>query len=134
MYTYISCIKFLRRLGPRAQRINFTFSFFLFLNRLFPLFFPLFSPFFSYFFFFFFFFFFFSALQFVKFLGFITVYRHTLASLIILIETARNIFTAILFRMNLDSGANNTDFRSSETIHRENLVSFYSFLSAIKFF
>lgn len=61
-----------------------------------------------------FFFFFFSALQFVEFLGFITVYRHTLASLVILIETARNIFTAILFRMNLDSGANNTDFRPSE--------------------
>lgn len=83
--------------------------------------------FFSFLLFLFFFFFFFSALQFVEFLDFITVYRHTLASLVILIETARNIFTAILFRMNLDSGANNTDFRPSETIHRENLVSFYSF-------
>lgn len=47
--------------------------------------------------------------------------RHTLASLVILIETVRNIFIAILFRMNLNSGANNTGFRSSGAIHRENI-------------
>lgn len=62
------------------------------------------------------------------------MYRHTLASLVILIETARNIFTAILFRMNLDSGANNTDFRPSETIHREKSRFVLLGLRAIKFF
>lgn len=50
-----------------------------------------------------------------------------LAILEILIETVRNIFIAILFCMNLNGGANNTSFRSSGAIHRENLVSFSSF-------
>lgn len=53
----------------------------------------------------------FSVLQFAEFLGFITVYHHTGHLVVILIETVRNIFTAILFRMNLDSGANNTFVR-----------------------